>query len=158
VTNYLYNTCRHAFNLAVSLDSNLDLSLELDLSLNSDFDIDLDIDCALELILARTLLYAQNLRDLCVFSPEIIQLIIATFKSLESEQFDQAHITEIWLNFLNIDDKISSLSEKEMNALNNYLYIYELIVCCKESAVRVSPSVWSAIESRMLTVPKKYSH
>ena len=39
--------------------------------------------------------------------------------------------------------------------LANYLYALELIVRCKEAAVRISPKVWSGIESRVVTLPSK---
>jgi hypothetical protein len=44
------------------------------------------------------------------------------------------------------------LSDDEAKALADYLYACELMVRCKESAVRVSPQTWEAIEGRMLTV------
>ncbi|MGD1952664.1 MAG: hypothetical protein ACFB14_23915 [Leptolyngbyaceae cyanobacterium] len=34
----------------------------------------------------------------------------------------------------------------------NYFYVLELIVRCKEAAVRISPEVWHGIESRMVTI------
>ena len=50
---------------------------------------------------------------------------------------------------------VRNLNSEEFRALSNYLYILELIVRCKESAViRVSPRVWNNIELRMITVSK----
>lgn len=54
---------------------------------------------------------------------------------------------------LRIDlSKISTMEADEYEALGNYLYACELMVRCKESAVKVT-SVWDDIESRMLTLP-----
>ena len=50
--------------------------------------------------------------------------------------------------------EISSLSNIEVDQIDHYLYVLELIVRCKEAAVRVSPQVWEGIESRMVTVPE----
>lgn len=44
------------------------------------------------------------------------------------------------------------LSVEEAYALNNYLYVTELMIRCKEAAVRVSPDTWAGIEDRMLRV------
>ncbi|WP_204139769.1 hypothetical protein [Halomicronema sp. CCY15110] len=40
-----------------------------------------------------------------------------------------------------------------IQALTDCFYTLELMVRCKEAAVRVSPQVWAGIESRILTVP-----
>ncbi len=47
---------------------------------------------------------------------------------------------------------LANLGKKDQKSLENYLYGYELMVRCKEAAVRVSPPVWEAIETRMVTV------
>ena len=47
------------------------------------------------------------------------------------------------------------VSSPEAEALASYLYANQLIVRCKEAAVRVSPQVWAGIEERMLTVRKE---
>ena len=51
---------------------------------------------------------------------------------------------------LNIDSL--SFSVREFKQMANYFYTLELMVRCKEAAVRVSPKVWAGIESRMVTV------
>ena len=59
----------------------------------------------------------------------------------------------VWFSALNISEEDIKFSIKEIIALTEYFYICELMVRCKESAVRVSPDVWAGIESRSLTVP-----
>lgn len=61
-------------------------------------------------------------------------------------------IRQTWYNALYLNPKWLELSEEEVKALQNYLYTNELMIRCKEAALRVSPQVWEAIESRMLTV------
>jgi hypothetical protein len=61
-------------------------------------------------------------------------------------------ISQLWYDALNLNPDFLNLSESESNTLKNYLYANELIVRCKESAVRVTESVWAGIEERMLKV------
>ncbi|MBW4471158.1 MAG: NACHT domain-containing protein [Stenomitos rutilans HA7619-LM2] len=61
-------------------------------------------------------------------------------------------IRRTWYLALSLDSDWVDWSEAEAEALNHYLYANELIVRCKEAAVRVSPQVWAGIEERMLTV------
>ncbi|MEO1147953.1 MAG: hypothetical protein AAFY26_20415, partial [Cyanobacteria bacterium J06638_22] len=51
-------------------------------------------------------------------------------------------------------EKLAKMSDAESNALQKYFYSCELMVRCKESAVRVFPEVWQVIEEQMLTIPK----
>ncbi|PSB35755.1 hypothetical protein C7B82_00225 [Stenomitos frigidus ULC18] len=61
-------------------------------------------------------------------------------------------VRRTWYLALSFDPDWLDWSEAEVESLNNYLYANELIVRCKEAAVRVSPKVWAGIEERMLTV------
>jgi TIR domain/NACHT domain len=61
-------------------------------------------------------------------------------------------ISQLWYNALNINPDLLDLSESESTALQNYFYANELIVRCKESAMRVTEGVWAGIEERMLKV------
>jgi hypothetical protein len=59
---------------------------------------------------------------------------------------------QIWYTALHLNPEWLDLSEEEKQSLENYLYANELMIRCKEAALRVSPQVWNEIESRMLTV------
>ena len=48
--------------------------------------------------------------------------------------------------------RLSAWSDPDWQKLADYLYATELIVICKESAVRVSPHVWQGIEKRILSL------
>ncbi len=61
-------------------------------------------------------------------------------------------IHQAWCDALHLDPTWLDLTKAEIQSLENYLYANLLIVQCKEAAFRVSPQVWDAIESRMLTV------
>ncbi|MGB8699796.1 MAG: NACHT domain-containing protein [Thermosynechococcaceae cyanobacterium] len=72
--------------------------------------------------------------------------------SLEEDFAYLNQIFLIWGQSLHVDSNCLDLSETEIKALNEYLYANELIVRCKEVAMRVSPQTWAGIESRMLTL------
>ncbi|MFQ3627796.1 MAG: hypothetical protein SNJ81_09500 [Cyanobacteriota bacterium] len=61
-------------------------------------------------------------------------------------------IRQVWYAALQLDPEVANLSDEEVAALENCLSVNELMVRCKEAAVRVSPQVWAGIEERMLTV------
>jgi hypothetical protein len=61
-------------------------------------------------------------------------------------------LRQTWYEAFHLDPEWLDLSEEEIRSLEDYLYANELMIRCKEAAVRVSPQVWEAIESRMLTV------
>ena len=58
----------------------------------------------------------------------------------------------IWLDALELSKADIDFSCKEAEALQNYLYANELIIRCKEAAVRVSRREWKALEQRLLTL------
>ena len=67
-------------------------------------------------------------------------------------QFSES-LDHLWFSALGIEAEVAILSTKETKSLVDYLYACELMIRCKEGAVRVSPDVWAGIESRILTVP-----
>ncbi|BCL38824.1 hypothetical protein NSMS1_52710 [Nostoc sp. MS1] len=62
------------------------------------------------------------------------------------------HLQQTLLDAFNLTPDIINLSSEEQQALANYLYANNLIIKCKEAAVRVSPQTWETIEARMLLV------
>lgn len=140
-------------------------------------DFALALDRALDHVLARALDFARAraldfacakfYRDLGLFHEVDMNQWVTSLENLKFETQNQdktkkslsAVNYEIVLSFFknfNLDPKFVQISEQDIQQLNNYFYILELMVCCKEAAVRVSPQVWQGIESRMLTVPKEY--
>jgi hypothetical protein len=94
-----------------------------------------------------TLDLAYELEKARIFNSVNFTAFLATLEGLKPAQFKQT-----WYDAFQLNSEWVNLSEAEANALNNYLYANELIVRCKEAAVRVSPQVWAGIEERMLTV------
>lgn len=98
-----------------------------------------------------------------IFRELELQLLISKLKNLHSkaphngfplkdrEAFAK-RLFSVWLSDLQIQQSWVDLDIGEARFIENYFYANELIVRCKEAAVRVSPQVWAGIEERMLTV------
>ena len=132
-----------AIDICVSLDNNSVLSRELKISLSlfrnrSVNFIDTNI---IDIVFNKTIDFAELRHN----TAELKQ------QQLEEHEF-WGQFYESWFCFLEIEPH-SVLSRKVLHSLSNYLYSCELMIRCKEGAVRVSPDVWAGIESRILTVP-----
>ncbi|MEM6253684.1 MAG: NACHT domain-containing protein [Cyanobacteria bacterium P01_D01_bin.156] len=68
------------------------------------------------------------------------------------KQIFQTKVLQLWFNALGISTENWPLLPTEAQDLADYFYICELIVRCKEAAVRVSPHIWTTIMERMVTV------
>lgn len=137
----------------------LDHVLDLDHALTRVLDLDLALD--------RAHAHAQEIQNsqiLGCFSYTDLSQKITSLKErirrkdvpeISREDFIK-ELFSYWSEAFQFDlDELAEITDAERTALENYLYSYELIVRCKEAAVRVSPEVWQAIEDRMLTRPKE---
>ena len=162
--------------IAIALNHDRDRDLALNLALNLALAHDLAFararalalalahhDLALAFARARVRAFARALEKTKIFRAVDFSNLIAQLETLESQLPDDQQpyeirrvfadqILTIWCNALNLKREWLDLTEAEINALNDYLYANELMVRCKEAAVRVSPQVWAEIESRMLIV------
>lgn len=129
--------------------------------------------------LKRNLVYSGTLvrdrdialafKELEIFQAIDFEDLIVQLKALESENPKKLQsinmrlhsalryelvnqVKELWFDALHFNLDTATLVEPERTALSHYLYACELMVRCKESAVRVSPQVWAGIEDRMLRV------
>ncbi|MBE9206633.1 NACHT domain-containing protein [Nostoc sp. LEGE 06077] len=105
--------------------------------------------------------YTGELEELQVFNKVNFTLLITQLEVLKTQIPDEKEPEQIKIAFaqslqqtlltaFNLDPDMIDLTEKELETLDNYLYTNSLIIQCKQSAVRVSPQTWEAIESRML--------
>ena len=122
------------------------------------------IDRARALDRARVLERAREYQRLGIFQPEEAERLIHTLETFQAQisgkedpnkmQRNLANsIIKIWFNAINLNPDYLDLSKSEIDALENYFYALELMIRCKEAAVRVSLQVWGVIESRILTIP-----
>jgi hypothetical protein len=139
--------------------------LDLDLERALDLDLDLDFYRARARALYLGLDLAENYKNLGLFNENMLNQWITTLESLQTAVQNQGNSRETrkeianrilssFFDYFCLDIETIQLSNQEVEQLHNYFYILQLMVHCKESAVRVSPQVWQGIESRMLTVPK----
>ena len=61
-------------------------------------------------------------------------------------------IEAVWLKALSLDKAALTFTQEEEEALHDYLYAIELLIRCKEAAVRISKQAWADHEARLLTV------
>lgn len=61
------------------------------------------------------------------------------------------NLTLIWIEALELNQESISFSSPEATAWKDYLYANELLLRCKESAIRVSRTEWEKLEKRLLT-------
>ncbi|MGV0024234.1 NACHT domain-containing protein [Phormidesmis priestleyi] len=112
---------------------------------------------------AMTQALAEELEKLKIFCNVNFNVLMARLEAVKTKMPDvrqpaevhqafQSQISHTWLNALRLNPALVSLSESELQSLEHYLYAHCLMVKCKQSAVRVSPKTWEAIESRMLLV------
>ena len=149
---------------ALALARDLDRALDRALTHDHDLSLSLHRDRARDRVFSLALTYAQLFERSKIFSNTDLSRLV---KSLELQQKQQLDIGEtradrekfvqnfygLWLSTLGIEAETIALSQKELDALANYFYACELMIRCKEGAVRVSPDVWKGIELRILTVP-----
>ncbi|PZO48445.1 MAG: hypothetical protein DCF15_17880 [Phormidesmis priestleyi] len=87
----------------------------------------------------------QGLEELRTNKPE------ENAERLEVGQFMEK-LRGLWFFALGIEAEAAMLSSEGLVSLGNYFYVCELMIRCKEEAVRVAPNVWAGIESRILVL------
>ena len=60
-------------------------------------------------------------------------------------------LDNIWINAFGISLETLTFSKEEIEALSKYLCVVELLLSCKQSAIRVSRTAWEDLEARLLT-------
>jgi hypothetical protein len=146
-----------ARNLACSLARNLNLDLTFshtrELSYKLGRDLVRERARALARARARARAHAREYLKLGIFKPEKLEALIQEIEWLQSSAYDYKTVLGIFESHIELNEDLLNLSKEESNDLGCYLYVVGLMVHCKDAAVRVSPSVWAGIESRILTVP-----
>jgi len=148
----------YALSLAFALD--LNLSLELSLDRIPDLVIKRSLALALAVILAQSIENSQiftyfSYAELAVNLNQLEQ----GFKDVDVPSISNKEVFEpcfkYWSEAFQFDLKqLISIRVEKQDSIAKYFYSCELIVRCKEAAVRISPRVWQGIEARMLMVPE----
>ena len=147
----------HALILSHALDRKLARTLDRKLARASAHVLDLAHILDLDRVHAHALNRAKVFNS--VDFAALINQLKAMRASVPSNDASRAEhlsfsdrISQTWYKALHINPEWLELSREEGRSLENYLYANELMIRCKEAALRVSPQVWNVIEDRMLTV------
>ncbi|MDJ0598308.1 MAG: NACHT domain-containing protein [Crocosphaera sp.] len=75
-------------------------------------------------------------------------------QSIEVHQKFAKQLLKTWLNTFGLTLNVLNLSGKKLKKLDqNYFYIYNLMLQCKDAAELITNETWEAIEERMYRVP-----
>jgi hypothetical protein len=139
--------------LALTLALDLDLTFVRALTLNFALDLASNPTSTRTRVLSRARNLARDYLRLGIFKVKKLTAIIRKLETLNPASFTCNPMMGIRIYDIDFNKNFLDLLKEEFDSLSNYLYSIELMVRCKEAAVRVSPSVWAGIESRILTVP-----
>jgi NACHT domain len=149
----LVNALDHEYDLFPTLDRARGLALNLARTRVRARDFDLAFARSLGRSLEKIKIFKTI--DFSSLSCQLTSLDISNLSTRSSSQMDPSNfanqVSLVLSNTLHLDREWLDLSKAEIKALNDYLYTNQLMVRCKEAAVRVSPQVWTEIESRILT-------
>ncbi len=153
-----------------SLYANFDTALNFEAVVAADLTISLahalDFDNNTELNLAMQL--CQNLAKLfsaVKFNPQYVDFQ-ALYKKLtdlstqvprDDQSFEvredfRRKVSQTWFQSLYLPLDLNYILPSEVESLTNYLYANLLMVECKNSAIAVSPKIWTEIESHILKI------
>jgi hypothetical protein len=132
-----------------------------DFGLQSKFTQEFRADCTLDFarVLERTKIFKAVAFPDLIFQLESLQKSDLSSYRFPERDFDSPlqdlwdfalEVSRVWHRAFHLKSAWDSSSNIEN--LYNYVYANELIIRCKEAAVRVSSQTWAGIEARMLTL------
>ncbi len=152
-------------DLNLTRDISRDLSRTLTLSRALTLDLSLSLSSARARALDLALALSKEYQKLEIFPLNLVDSLTMDLTKLKNSLPRNSSSLAIQMEFprkiigcfsknLSFDFENFNISEAEIQQLTNCFYALELMIRCKEAAVRVSPQVWEGIESRMVTVPE----
>ncbi len=152
--------------LELAIDDALKFAHAIDIDLSRIHALNFAIVCSVATVSAldRTFKIAEEYQEMKIFKTDLIDGLITDLNKLKNYNSDKsstydirrefvAKIIECFSKNLKTNFYLMGISKEGCKQIKKYFYILELMIRCKEAAVRVSPQVWAAIESRMVTVP-----
>ncbi|NEQ42065.1 MAG: NACHT domain-containing protein [Leptolyngbya sp. SIOISBB] len=120
----------------------------------SAFTLDSDIDIDIESARAFGRIFASpKFADL----PSQLECMLATIPKVEDPSVAWRiwadELEALWLDALGLDQAALTFTKAEAEALRDYLYVTELLIRCKDAAVRIPKQAWADLEARLLKVP-----
>ena len=141
-----------AYSLLCFLSPVLATSLNLDNTLTRVLTLEFALTIVFKFEKIKIIFKAINFSVLIAELEALQANIPGTEQAVEVYKAFSKRVWHTWCSALGLNSNWVNLDKLEVKALTDYLYANELIVRCKEAAVRVSPQVWAGIEERMLTV------
>ena len=103
----------------------------------------------------HTYLNANTCRSIANTALKQDNVLIECEAPYESWKIWCYELQKMWLERIKLDPELIDFSMEEASCLKKYLYAVELLIHCKQSAVRVSRTTWEALERRLLTWEEK---
>ncbi|PZU96612.1 MAG: histidine kinase, partial [Leptolyngbya sp.] len=132
---------------AIASDSNIAITFSIGIT----DDIDIDSDSA-DLIFAQ-IFSSSNFTDLPNQLEQMAETVPDDHASSEAWQTWADELEALWLNALGLTHEDLALDRAEAKALQNYFYATELLLRCKDAAIRIPKQAWAELEDRLLTYP-----
>ena len=157
--------------LALALDPAhahvIDINLARTLTLNhaltrvQAFDLDISRAIARGITLTKRFARLNILASVnCLELLKRLQTLKSSIPTQETSEYQkqifQTRVLRLWFNALGISPDDWQLSPADIQSLADYFYICELMIRCKQMAVRVSPGIWANIETCMVTIPTEH--
>jgi hypothetical protein len=138
-------------------------SIVIDTASVIDILIDIDIASAIDSVIASAIdsaidSFAQifsssRFTDLPKQLEHMVQTVPDAFASSKALQAWADELEALWLDALGLTREDLTFDRAEAKALQNYLYATELLLRCKDAAVRIPKQAWAELEERLLTYP-----
>jgi hypothetical protein len=153
----------YIFDRPLDLDWNRVCALHHTNAIDLDRAQDLAINTALNYALDRALIRAHALDKNKIFSSVNFSELIAQHEFLieqapyRNSSFDSRkevleELRSAWFKALHLDPAWIEFSYDELVTLGDYFYVCVLMLHCKDAAISVSRSVWSAIVENLMRV------
>jgi GTPase SAR1 family protein len=102
---------------------------------------------------------AYHLSELRIFGEIKFDLLLHQLLMLKKSVYDPEErrkrsnqLRQKVIQMLNYNPEWDTLLPEEVANLEKYLYLNEMLIRCKQAAIKVSPRTWQRIENNMLTV------
>ncbi|MBD1873806.1 NACHT domain-containing protein [Nodosilinea sp. FACHB-131] len=152
--------------IIIARDSARDIDRDIDRAIASARDIDRAIASARDITSARDSAIASAIASASFFvaifsNPKFAELpnqlermaktVPNNHASSEAWRNWADELEALWLNALNLTQEDLTFSLAEVKALRDYLYTTELLLKCKDAAIRIPKQAWAELEDRLLT-------
>ena len=159
IDNTIGSTSDSAFAIASAIDGAINSASAIAFAIDNDINVDRDIGIGIPVDIN------VNIADIfmSIFRSSKFAVLPHQLKRMFNEIPDGQDSSQKWLDWadelntlrfetLGLDEAALMFTREEFDALRDYLYSTELLIRCKDAAVRVTKHAWADLEARLLTV------